>query len=249
LSRRLIYKIDKKDSSRVGEEAWKSVLRLQHWYNSEFEWTGNKLAFKRYAMFPNVQDFADLDHSIWEIIALRHQRLAQEGKNEEEIVAQLEKDGLVFVKWGGYFDECYASGFTRVADNEWSAYLVCDFLLKVSRLCPEATVIVCDEGKFIKTGRVGMKAGHVLLKAGPDGHEALAASRHVFSVVNPEKYGRRPHAKHIIPEFSKLTPQERLDHLKQWNWLGYDDSFDHNGDDVTGFDLNLKVKSFLLVRD
>src|SRR3989442_10557590 len=34
------------------------------------------------------------------------------------IIAQLEADGLVIAKRGGYFDQCLASGFTRVAGNE-----------------------------------------------------------------------------------------------------------------------------------
>jgi hypothetical protein len=233
----------------VTNDEWSEVLRLQHWYNSEFEWTGNRLAFKRYVLFPNAEEFSDLDHTVWEIIAQRHQTLVTEGRTEEEIVVQLERDGLVFVKWGGYFDGCYASGFTRVADNEWNAYLVCDFLLKASLICKRATIVVSDEGKFIKTGVVFLREGNVLVPDDSTGVSAsLVEARHVFSVVDPEKYDGHPAAKHIIPEFSKLTAQERLKYLKQWNWLGYDDSYDANGDDRKGFDLNTKVRSFQIVR-
>lgn len=248
MGRRIIYKIENQVENSVTDQEWSELKKLQHWYNSEFDWSGGKLLFKRYVIFPNVEEFAGLDRSIWEIIGERHRTLASHGLPEIEIISQLERDGLVSVKWGGYFDGCLASGFTRVAGNEWNAFLVCDFLLKTSMILSHATLLAEDEGRFIKTAKVRFRQGNVLV-AGEDPLtrepvSELIAGRRIFSIVDPEKYDKHPAFKNIIPEFNKLNTQERLAHLRNWNWLGYDDSYDVKGDDFKGFNLNLKVREF-----
>jgi hypothetical protein len=243
LGRRILYKIEDKPDNSFTEESWQEVLRLQHWYNSEFAWTAGKLNFKRYVLFPNVEEFSNLDLSIWEIMAQRHDSLVAKGFSEYDVVTQLERDRLVFVKWGGYFDNCLSSGFTRVADNEWNAFLACDFLLKASTLLPEATIKVIDEGRFIKMGSIRLRDGRVLLsrrrkkRIGEEG-----SFPQVFSIVDPEKYDKHPKFKNTIPEFNALAKRERLALIRNWNWLGYGDGYDTNGDDEKGFDLNKKIK-------
>lgn len=252
MGRRIIYKIEQKPENVIEETEWAELQKLQHWYNSEFVWSSGKLLFKRYVIFPNTEDFIDVDSDIWEIIRKRRQQLAVEGLSDIEIVSQLEKDGLISVKWGGYFDGCVASGFTRVADNEWNAYLVCDFLLKASTLLLHASILVEDEGRFIKTGKLYFKQGEVLVPRNVHEQQAFrefVESRHFFSVVDPGKYEKHPMFKNMIPEFNKLNAQERLEHLRRWNWLGYDDAYDENGDDRKGFDLNLKVRAVRLLPD
>ncbi len=249
MGRRIIYRIEEKEGNAFSESEWNAVLRLQHWYNSEFMWTAGKIAFKRYVLFPNTEDFSGLDISVWELVARRYQSLQQEGRSDEEIVRQLERDRLVTVKWGGYFDHSLASGFTRVADNEWNAYLVCDFLLKASTILKQATMVVIDEGKFIKTGTVYMRDGMVLLEEKNIDNvvQGFVQAGHVFSLVNPEKYDKHPVFKNIIPEFNSLKKGERRALVRNWNWLGYEDGYDEAGDDVDGFDLNRKVKEFRLL--
>jgi hypothetical protein len=207
---------------------------------------------KRFILFPNAEDFQNIETPIWELIGQRHAALRAQGLSEPEIIFQMEKDKLIIVKWGGYYDNCLASGFTRVADNEWNAYLVCDFLLKASTLCPNAIINVYDEGRFIKTGQTDFKNGIVEVgkaevTADVDA-EDLCATRRVFSVVDPEKYNRHPAFRNMIPEFGKLKTSERMKLIKNWNWLGYEGNFDVNGDDRNGFDLNTKVRSFLVRR-
>jgi len=250
VSRRIIYKIRQADGPPVPDAQWDEVMKLQHWYNSEFLWSSGRIAFKRYALFPNTEEFSDLGQSIWEIIAAREDKLRRDGCSDTETIEQLERDRLVFVKWGGYFDGCHASGFTRTADNEWNAFLVCDFLLKASVVAPEATFYVHDEGNFIKTGSVKLRAGAVIVPAHqfriPSFVEELTKDRHVFSVVDPDKYARHPALRNIIPDFNRLEPDERKTVLKNWNWLGYGDGYDTEGDDRKGFDLNKKVRDFRL---
>jgi len=248
MGRRIIYRIEEGDSNRFTESEWDEVERLQHWYNSEFSWSTGRLSFRRFVYFPNTEDFENLETPIWDVISKRHQSLRAEGKTEQEIVAQLERDHLVDVKWGGYYDDSLASGFTRVADNEWNAYLVCDFLLKVSTLIPSASIIVTDEGKFVKTGTAVLRDASVTIRRGGNSTEEqtgeLLRTRKVFAVVDAEKYNRHPSFRNIIPEFNKLKSSERKKLVRNWNWLGYEGNFDTDGDDEKGFDLNMKVRSF-----
>lgn len=252
MGRRLIYKIEETPENSFSDEQWEEVQRLQHWYNSEFTWTVGKIAFKRYLLFPNTEEFSNLDMSIWEIIGNRYQRLRASNLPEHDIIAQLEKDRLVWVKWGGYFDGCLASGFTRVADNEWNAFLVCDFLVKASTLLPHATIRIIDEGRFIKTGTVALRNGVALV-----GEKQITRRRkrqsdadgrpRIFSIVNPQKYERHAGLKNTIPDFNRLKSDERLELIRNWNWLGYGDGYDLQGDDVTGYDLDSKLKGVRLV--
>jgi len=250
VGRRIIYRIYDKEGNRFTEGEWEEINRLQHWYNSEFVWSTGRLAVKRYILFPNAEDFRDMDTPIWEVIGQRHASLRIEGLSEPDIISQMEKDNLVVVKWGGYYDNCLASGYTRVADNEWNAYLVCDFLLKASTLCPNARIHVEDEGRFVKTGEADFKDGCVeverLQATAELNVEELCLTKRVFSHVDPEKYNRHPAFRNMIPEFGKLKMSERKKLVKNWNWLGYEGNFDVNGDDLGGFDLNTKVRSFNL---
>lgn len=250
MGRRIIYRIYDRAGNKFTEHEWEEVDRLQHWYNSEFSWSTGRLAFKRYVFFPNAEEFQNIETPIWEVIGQRHANLRLQGLSESEIISQMSKDNLIIVKWGGYYDNCLASGFTRVADNEWNAYLVCDFLLKASTLCPNAAISAFDEGRFIKTGQVDFRKGHVEVASTGATSDAevgdLCVAKRVFSVVDPEKYNGHPAFRNMIPEFGKLKMSERKKLVRNWNWLGYDGNFDGNGDDAHGFDLNAKVRSFII---
>jgi hypothetical protein len=250
VSRRIIYRIFDNGTNRFSESEWGEVERLQHWYNSEFSWSTGRLAVKRYILFPNVEDFQNIDTPIWEVLGQRHLTLRTQGLSEPEIISQMEKDKLLTVKWGGYYDNCLAGGFTRVADNEWNAYLVCDFLLKSSTLLPHAAINVSDEGKLIKSGIVDFRNGVAELWQGTSPEvdvRELCATRKVFSVVDPSKYNSHPAFRNMVPEFNKLKDSEQKKVVKNWNWLGYEGNFDADGDDFRGFDLNSKIRSFFLL--
>jgi len=253
VGRRIIYRIEDRRSNRFTDEQWDEVERLQHWYNSEFSWSTGRLALKRYVVFPNTEDFGNREIPVWDLIAKRHRLLLADGLTEREIVSLMERDKLIIVKWGGYYDNSLASGFTRVADNEWNAYLVCDFLLKASTLIPNATISLADEGKFIKTRLLELRNAAAALPGDVycsfNQAEELRRTGRVFSVVDAEKYKRHPSFGNIIPEFSKLKASERKELVRNWNWLGYEGNFEVDGDDKKGFDLNAKVRSFELGGD
>ena len=250
MGRRIIYRIQDRAGNRFTDAEWASLERLQHWYKSEFQWSSGRIRFKRFVAFPNTEDFEGLGVSIWDVIAERRQGLRMKGLSEKEIVAQMEKEKLVIVKWGGYYDECLASGFTRVADNEWNAFLVCDFLLKASTLLPDCLISLSDEGRFLKAGSIGLRNASVILRRGEDlgerDLEEICGSRHVFSIVDADKYARHPSFRNMIPEYGRLKEMEKRKILRNWNWLGYDGKYDADGDDRKGYDLNSKVRSFVI---
>ncbi len=232
----------------MSEAEWEQVLHLQHWYNKEFTWTAGTLRFKRSIVFPNSRHATLTEREVVDRIEEIVQRLRESGHSEFEIVRRLEASNLVIVKQGGYFDGCLASGFTRVAGNEYNAYLVCEFLLHVSRIVPDSYIRVEDQGSFIKPRDIVLHNGDVLLRQeGENDRRRLkefVESRRVFSVVNPEKYEHVPFFRTTIPDYQSLDDQQKNAILRDWNWLGFSDSYDQNGDDVKGLDLNAKVKQF-----
>lgn len=251
MGRRILYRIPASDAHAVSEEQWDEVLRLQRWYNTEFFWSSGRLVFRRYVLFVNAEEFSDLEWSPQEIVESRKAFLREGGLNELDIVRQLERDGLVSVRWGGYQDHSYASGFTRVANNEWNAYLVCDFLLKVSLAVPGAAIVVMDEGQFIRTGTVQFRNGSVEVPLKTPGASEAASqaiqSGRVFAVVDPVRYADHKVAKNVIPQFSKREREERRKLVQDWNWLGFGNRGSEIEEPKAGLDLNAKVKRFVSI--
>ncbi len=245
MARKIYYKIIDDGRNIIREEEWEQIIRLQHWYNSEFNWTAGHLGFKTYAVFPNPEAEEGNRNALLVRIMVRRQELMREGMSENRVIEQLQSEGLVVAQKGGYFDKCLASGFTRVAANEFNAYLVCEFLLKVSTIARDAAVSAYDEGEFIKSGRVIFFNGGVKIPAKDSPKAAYLRSlvdhRHVFAVVDPAKYDHFPGYQSMVSGFNDKPIEEKLSILKDWNWLGFENNFDRDGDDVQGYDLNRKV--------
>lgn len=248
MARKMYYTVDDDGKNTLSDAQWEEILRLQHWYNSEFIWTAGRLAFKMFAVFPNIDFVVDNEEELWGRILERKGELRLAGATENEIIMQLEADGMVIAKKGGYIDHCLASGFTRVAANEFDAYLVCEFLLKASFIAPEISIAVRDEGEFIKPKRVVFRNGRVIVPLAEgtklSACEMMVANRHVFAIVDAAKYDRFPTYQTTIADFNDLPPDEQHNILRDWNWLGFENNYDINGDDIQGFDLNRKVAEF-----
>ncbi|MCL4539840.1 MAG: hypothetical protein M1469_06650 [Bacteroidetes bacterium] len=242
MARKIFYRIPDNGENFISDEEWESIRSLQNWYNSEFFWTGGKIDLRRFLVFPNYDSIGNDTSEIRK----RFSELGKAGYSEVEMVSELEARGLIIVKRGGYEDGMIASGFTRVADNEFNAFLVLDFLLKVSRMAPTARISVFDEGSFVKTHSVSLVNGDGELRAAdlePQTLDEIRATRRVFAVVNPDKYDGHPEFTNCVIEFNELLPDERAKVVEDWNWLGYESKadFDFNGDDFFGFDLNRKL--------
>ncbi|MFI5253641.1 MAG: hypothetical protein ACHQQQ_14565 [Bacteroidota bacterium] len=252
MARKLYYKINQDGRNAIAADEWEEIIKLEHWYNSEFMWTAGKLAFKMYAVFPNFDHPFVNEDELWNHIITRRKELREAKHSEDEIIKTLEYENLIIAKKGGYFDGCLASGFTRVAANEWNAYLVCEFLLHASRILKNAAITVIDEGEFIKPKFVLLRSGRVLLQlvdtSKTSFYETMIANKHVFSVVDSAKYDKYPTFKTTISDFNELDINERRSIVNDWHWLGFENDFDLNGDDIQGYDLNKKVEEFTILR-
>jgi hypothetical protein len=247
MARTLYYWIDDDGANVIRDEEWEEIVRLQHWYNSEFIWTAGRLALKMFTIFPNWDRFYSTDEleEAGKIITARMRELKAMGLNERERVSQLEREQLIIVRRGGWLDGSIVSGLTKVANNEFNAYLVCEFVLKVSRIARDAEIIVQDDGRFIKTGNARFHRGTVsvfISTWGQEKRQQLLEQGRVFSIVNPAKYDKHPRFKTMETNFNDMDKAERLDVLKDWNWLGFGTAYDKDGDDTEGFDLNRKTK-------
>ena len=250
MARKLYYTIPDDGKNSISDKEWEEILRLQHWYNSEFIWTAGRIALKMFAVFPNTDNTLYNEDELWQKILSLRRQLRAEGHSENDIVQHLEMEDLIIVKKGGYFDNCIASGFTRVAGNEFNAYLLCEFLLKVSLIVPNISIDIRDEGEFIKSKQVTFRQGNVLLsrneKTKSSYLQEMITNRHVFAIVDAAKYYQFPKFKTTIFNFNNLTKEEKSSILQDWNWLGFDNNYDLHGDDIMGFDLNKKIQSFEL---
>lgn len=252
MARKIYYKIIDDGRNAIADGEWEEIARLQHWYNSEFIWTAGRLSLKMYAVFPDTERRSEEAGELRRMIRRRREELERAGCSENEAIRTLIAEGLIIAHKGGYFDDCLASGFTRVAGNEFNAYLVCDFLLKVSRLSPRIAVNVYDEGEFIKSHEAAFDGGNVAVGVRDEArlwyYEGLVKNRHLFAVVDAGKYDAYPRFESTISDFNERPLDEKMSILHDWNWLGFENNFDINGDDIQGFDLNRKVGSFRLTR-
>lgn len=240
MARTIYYKILDNQRNAVSDEEWEEVSRLQHWYNSEFIWTAGRLAMKMYAVFPNWEKYNGDTKKLAQNIAREKRMLRKKGLTENAIVEYLAREGYVFAKKGGYTDNCLASGFTKVAGNEFNAYLVCEFLLKASLIARRAEFSVYDEGNFIKPHRIFIENG--VVRFPQESWKSMdERSTRVFSIVNPQKYDHYPKFRTSVAGFNELEEEERQEIVRDWNWLGFGENYDINGDDIQGYDLNRKV--------
>lgn len=249
MARTIHYKIEDNAANLIADAEWEEVLRLQNWYNSEFVWTAGRLALKMFAVFSNWEKVRAGKKEFAERISRRRRVLLKAGYSENRIIQSLVSDGLVIAKKGGYADNCLASGFTKVAANEFNAYLVCEFVLKISTIAKRAEIDLYDEGAFIKTKHVRVCNGAV--RALQNGMkqadvERLVRDGRIFSIVNPQKYDEFPKFRNLVSGFNDMDQDERMAILKDWNWLGFGENYDITGDDIQGYDLNKKVTKFEL---
>jgi hypothetical protein len=248
MARKLYYGVRDDTHNVLDEDQWDEIIRLQNWYNGEFVWTAGKISLRRYIVFPKICQPTLTDEDVIKTIREKTSVLKKSGLPEHEIVDILLEENLIIIKRGGYREGCLASGYTRVGGNEFNAYLTCEFLLHASRIVKHLQIEVIDEGEFVKSKSVIFNDGSVFLRRNGDNTgdylQSLLEKRRVFSIVDAAKYDHVPNYRMTIPDFSDLNEEERLEILRDWSWFGFHNTYDRNGDDIQGFDLNQKVKEF-----
>lgn len=249
MPRALRYHIEDAHNGAIDKDAWKDIMRLQHWYNSEFFWSCDKISLKRYLLFPNYERMPDMPYRVAKFHFRK--RLVQkriELGDEIAAVRAMVEEGFFHVRWGGVRDNAFASGISHVAGNEFNALLLCEFLLKCSYMVPDTTLVVEDEGHFIRCKRVSFLNGQILVAkedlAGAEPLDTVDAIQ-VFTVVNPEKYDDYPPFVERIDDLSELDMTE--DNISdKFGSFGFDASFETQWGDGDGVNLQQRAKAVVV---
>lgn len=252
MPRALRYYIDDNSENTVTNDEWSEILALQHWYNSEFFWSCDKIDLKRYILFPNYDHMPEMPYRTARY-HFRKRLLAKkiELGNWVDAVTELVKEGLFHVRWGGVRENSIASGITHVADNEFNAYLLCEFLLKCSTISTGATFTVEDEGRFVLPGRAMFRDGSVMVY-----RDDLAGSGHdvesldtpqVFSVVNHAKYDDHPLFSQSVDDFDELDEAEIANAVGKYGGLGFGENYDTRWGDHEGLNLQQRARKVVMM--
>jgi len=157
---------------------------------------------------------------------------------------------LFAVRWGGVRDDSIASGITHVADNEFNAYLLCEFLLKSSTIAPDVSFHIEDEGKFIIPGTVMFRNGEIYV-----GREDLQAAGtdisldtpQIFSVVNPNKYDEHPRFSQTIDDFEEMDDDAVTESVSRYGVLGFSQNYETAWGDSEGLNLQQRARKIIVV--
>ncbi|MCE2504055.1 MAG: hypothetical protein J4G05_08365 [Chlorobi bacterium] len=252
MPRALRYYVDDNGKNSISNEGWGEIARLQHWYNSEFIWSCDKIDLKRYILFPNYDHLPEMPYRTARY-HFRKRLLAKkiEVGNWVEAVEALESEGLFHVRWGGTRDNSIASGITYVADNEYNAYLLCEFLLKCSTVSRTAAFTVEDEGRFILPGRVMFLNGIIQVftdDVKETGHNVdLLDPPQIFSVVNHAKYDDHPTFSQNVDDFSELDEAEITAAVGIYGGLGFGENYDTQWGDHEGLNLQQRARKVVML--
>jgi hypothetical protein len=246
MPRALRYYIEDNGENAVGDLEWKELARLQHWYNSEFIWSCDRIGLKRYILFPNYDRMPDMPYHTAKY-HFRKRLLAKKIELQDEVgaVRAMESEGLFTVRWGGVRDNSIASGITHVADNEFNAYLLCEFLLKCSTISTGASFVVEDEGQFVLTRRAIFHAGEVaVLKSDiyGDRDDVPLDLPQIFSVVNPQKYDEHPRFLQNLEDFPDLDDEQISESVHKYGALGFAQNYETAWGDAEGLNLQQRAR-------
>lgn len=246
MPRALRYYIEDTPENTIPDDAWKEIARLQHWYNSEFIWSCDKIGLKRYIAFANYGKIPDMPYHTAKY-HFRKRFLQKKIELQDEIAAvrAVEEEGLFNIRWGGVRDDSLASGITHVANNEFNAYLLCEFLLKCSTIANEASFVVEDEGKFVLARRAIFRNAEILIHREDlyNREEQIPLDTpQVFSVVNPDKYNDHPRFSQNVEDFDDLDETSISESAHQYGTLGFAQNYETAWGDAEGLNLQLRAR-------
>ena len=251
MPRALRYYIEDSADNTIPNTAWPEIVRLQHWYNSEFIWSCDKIGLKRYMLFPNYDRIPDMPYHTAKY-HFRKRLLQKKIELQDEIgaVRAMEEEGLFTVRWGGVRDDSIASGITHVADNEFNAYLLCEFLLKCSTIASEATFVAEDEGRFILTRRAAFRNGEIQIRREdvyPREESIPLDVPQVFSVVNASKYDDHPRFAQNVEDFDDMDEETITETVHEYGVLGFAQNYETAWGDAEGLNLQLRARKVVVV--
>lgn len=252
MPRALRYYVDDNGENVITNDEWTQIAAVQHWYNSEFFWSCDQIDFKRYILFPNYDHMPEMPYRTARF-HFRKRLLAKkiELGNWIEAIEALVEEGLFSVRWGGTRDNSIASGITHVADNEYNAYLLGEFLLRCSTIAPKAVFTLEDEGRFVIPGRARFRNGEIIvhredLEAAGRDTDSLDTPQ-VFSVVNHARYDDHPTFTQNVEDFQELDDAELAKAIGRTNGLGFGENFDTPWGDNEGLNLQSRARKVSMV--
>lgn len=252
MPRALRYYVDDNGENVVTNEEWTEIAALQHWYNSEFIWSCDRIDLKRYILFPNYEHIPDMPYRTARY-HFRKRLLAKkiEIGNWVEAVEAMVAEGLFSVRWGGVRDNSIASGISHVADNEFNAYLLCEFLLKCSTISTGATFTVVDEGRFVLPGRAMFRDGTIVVAKedlDSNGYDTtLLDPPQIFAVVDHAKYDEHPRFSQSLEDFAELDDEELAKAVGIDNGLGFGENYDTPWGDNDGLNLQMRARKVEMI--
>ena len=135
----------------IDKEQWEAISKIQRDYTKNYKWTCEEPSLELLSYYPNWERFESADLAR-RYIDNRTKELQKQYRYELDVIEALGREDLVKIERGGYQRNRTASGFTKVASNEYNAKLILDFLLDISPIIPDAEVYLKDEGDFLLTG-------------------------------------------------------------------------------------------------
>ena len=140
MSRTLHYGTE--DNFMPNEKQSFALFQLVHEYNTRFNWTGETIDLSELRIYPNYDKLPAADWNEAENVIYEHiLKLVENGATLQGAYAKLQEEGLITFR-----KKDALKVYTKVSSNELNAHTVIQFILAASKLLPEATFYLIDEG-------------------------------------------------------------------------------------------------------
>jgi hypothetical protein len=155
MARTLFYFISSAAPEGMTACHWQTIEALRDFYNREFYLDRRRIQLapvEYMPRWPEIYPDSLLGTNDYEL----GWRLIQEQLHSGRSLEVMEREKLIVTKQN---PENMYLGITQTRNNHWDAFLVCEFLLKVSYLSPDLSIEVFDESDFIPSGHLIIRNG------------------------------------------------------------------------------------------
>jgi len=206
MGRTLHYEMKENKAVKVTEENWDTIEKITQYYLDNFKWTCEEPGFSNVDFFPRWPGYGwfsdsklprDLNQDqLWDLVNKAYDELKAKGFSRLQAVRDLLSRKLIAISGDdhNHLDLQKARGFTKVAGNEWNAALVTSWLTQISRLLPEHTFTLYDEGEFLTHSSIVIKNGKARTEHGKVWRDVGFYCR----PVNPKDFEQHPEFRPII---------------------------------------------------
>ncbi len=155
MGRTLFYKLHRNPAIKVTDGDWERIDKLTTCFRTKFRWSCETVGFYTLDFHPRWREwFPDSrlpsDQKGWEFVNAAYEELKQKGLSRLKIIRRLHRQKLIDYDGANGLDLQSALGSTKVAGNEYNAFLVAVWLAEVSKLLPHHKFELRDEGRFLK---------------------------------------------------------------------------------------------------